>query len=154
MLGSNRLYLYPRHRFATCFMWTTESRPKYIRKGDVTLDMTTMNSALSEPQLQSDAAIAYVEARLWPNGPVCPKCGTMNRAGRLNGKGDRPGLWKCYACRKPFTVRMGIVLESSHVPMHIWLQVIYLMASSKKGFATRQIPGESHKEFSRVDTAR
>lgn len=99
-----------------------------------------MNSALSAPQLQSEAAaIAYVEAKLWPNEPVCPKCGTMNRAGRLNGKNDRAGLWKCYACRKPFTVRMGTVFESSHVPLHIWLQVIYLMASSKKGFATRQI---------------
>jgi transposase-like protein len=99
-----------------------------------------MKSALSAPQLQSEAAaIAYVEAKLWPEGPVCPKCGTMNRAGRLNGKSDRPGLWKCYACRKPFTVRMGTIFESSHIPLHIWLQVIYLMASSKKGFATRQI---------------
>jgi transposase-like protein len=99
-----------------------------------------MKSALSAPQLQSEAAaIAYVEAKVWPNGPVCPKCGSMNRAGRLNGKSDRPGLWKCYACRKPFTVRMGTVFESSHAPLHVWLQVIYLMASSKKGFATRQI---------------
>jgi transposase-like protein len=99
-----------------------------------------MKSSLSEPQLQDEAAaFAYVEARLWPNGPVCPKCGTMNRAGRLTGKKDRAGLWKCYACRKPFTVRMGSIFESSHVPMHVWLQVIYLMASSKKGFATRQI---------------
>lgn len=99
-----------------------------------------MKSAVSAPQLQSEAAaFAYVEAKLWPNGPVCPKCGTMNRAGRLNGKSDRPGLWKCYACRKPFTVRMGTIFESSHVPLHVWLQVIYLMNSSKKGFATRQI---------------
>ena len=99
-----------------------------------------MKSALSAPQLQNEeAAFAYVEAKLWPDGPVCPKCGVMNRAGRLNGKSDRPGLWKCYACRKPFTVRMGTIFESSHVPLHVWLQVIYLMASSKKGFATRQI---------------
>ena len=99
-----------------------------------------MKSALSAPQLQNEAAaIAYVEAKLWPYGPVCPKCGAMNRAGRLNGKSDRPGLWKCYACRKPFTVRMGTIFESSHVPLHVWLQVIYLMAGSKKGFATRQI---------------
>jgi len=99
-----------------------------------------MKSELSAPQLQSEAAaIAFVEAKLWPNGPECPKCGTLNRAGLLNGKGDRPGLWKCYACRKPFTVHMGTIFESSHVPLHIWLQVIYLMTSSKKGFATRQI---------------
>jgi hypothetical protein len=57
----------------------------------------------------------------------------------LKGETVRPGLWKCYACRKQFTVRMGTIFESSHVPMHIWLQVIYLMCSSKKGFSTRQI---------------
>jgi len=73
-----------------------------------------MKSALSAPQLQSEAgAIACVEARLWPNGPVCPKCGTMNRVRRSSGKSDRPGLWKCYACRKLSTVRIGTVFESS-----------------------------------------
>jgi transposase-like protein len=71
--------------------------------------------------------------------PHCPKCGTIGKAARLQGKSTRPGLWKCYACRKQFTVRMGTVFESSHVPLHIWLQVIYLMNSSKKGFSTRQI---------------
>ena len=112
-------------------------------------------TALFVPHLQhEDAAFAYVEAKLWPNGPVCPHCGRVGEAGKLQGKSVRPGLWKCYACRKQFTVKIGTVFEASHVPMHIWLQVIYLMASSKKGFATRQIPGESHKEFSRVDTAR
>jgi transposase-like protein len=99
-----------------------------------------MKSALSAPQLQNeDAAFAYVEAKLWPHGPVCSHCSTIGQAGRLTGKSSRPGLWKCYACRKPFTVRMGTIFESSHVPLHIWLQVIYLMNSSKKGFSTRQI---------------
>jgi transposase-like protein len=86
-----------------------------------------------------DAAIAYVEARLWPNGPVCPHCGTVGEASRSKGKTTRRGLWNCRACRKPFTVKIGTVFESSHVPLHIWLQVIYLFCSSKKGFATRQI---------------
>jgi hypothetical protein len=57
----------------------------------------------------------------------------------LRGKSSRPGLWKCYACRKQFTVRIGTIFESSHAPMHIWLQVTYMMCSSKKGFPTRQI---------------
>jgi hypothetical protein len=43
------------------------------------------------------------------------------------------------ACRKPFTVRMRTIFESSHVPLHVWLQTIYLFCSSKKGFATRQL---------------
>lgn len=85
------------------------------------------------------AAFAFVEAHLWPDGPVCPHCGTLGEATRSKGKTTRAGLWNCRACRKPFTVRMGTVFESSHVPMHIWLQVIYLICSSKKGISTRQV---------------
>src|SRR4029077_18858210 len=98
------------------------------------------NPVLSAPQFQTEAgAFAYVEAALWPNGPVCPHCGETSRIGRLNGKTTRPGLHKCYACKKPFTVRMGTIFEDSHLPLHLWLQVIHLMCASKKGLATRQI---------------
>jgi transposase-like protein len=86
-----------------------------------------------------EAAIAYVEGRLWPIGPVCPHCGTIGEATKMNGKTTRQGLWNCRACRKPFTVRMRTVFESSHVPMRIWLQAIYLFCSSKKGISTRQL---------------
>src|SRR4029077_9020715 len=65
--------------------------------------------------------------------------GEAKRVGRLQGKTTRPGLYKCYACRKPFTVRMGTIFESSHLPLHLWLQVIHLMCASKKGISTRQI---------------
>jgi transposase-like protein len=95
---------------------------------------------LNAPQfLNEPAAFAYVEARLWPNGPVCPHCGETARIGRLAGKTTRPGLHKCYACKKPFTVRMGTLFEDSHLPLHLWLQVIHLFCCSKKGIATRQI---------------
>ena len=97
-------------------------------------------SALSAPHFQNEpAAFAYVEGRLWPNGPVCPHCTETARIGRLNGKTTRPGLYKCYACKKPFTVRMGTIFELSHLPLHLWLQVIHLFCCSKKGIATRQI---------------
>src|SRR6202790_5008833 len=96
--------------------------------------------ALNAPQFQNEpAAFAYVEARLWTNGPVCPHCGETGRIGRLNGKTTRPGLCKCYVCKKPFTVRMGTIFESSHLPLHLWLQVIHLFCASKKGISTRQI---------------
>lgn len=97
-------------------------------------------AVLSAPQFQSEAAaFAYVEARLWPNGPVCHHCGETESIGRLAGKTTRPGLYKCYRCRKPFTVRMGTIFESSHLPLHLWLQVIHLMCASKKGVSTRQV---------------
>lgn len=86
-----------------------------------------------------EAAFAYVEARLWPDGPTCPFCGECGRIGALKGKTTRPGLRKCYSCKKPFTVRMGTIFESSHLALHLWLQIIHLMCASKKGISTRQI---------------
>lgn len=97
-------------------------------------------SVLDAPQFKDEkAAFAYVEAALWPNGPVCPHCGEKERVGRLSGETTRAGLHKCYACRKPFTVRMGTIFESSHLALHLWLQVIHLMCASKKGISTRQV---------------
>lgn len=100
----------------------------------------TMKPALSVDHFQNEAAaFEYVEAKLWPNGPVCVHCKGANRIGKLNGKTTRPGLYKCYACRKPFTVRIGTVFESSHVPLRFWLQAIYLTNSSKKSISIRQL---------------
>jgi transposase-like protein len=97
---------------------------------------------LSDPHFHNEeAAFEYVEARLWPDGPTCPHCGNADakRIGRLSGKSSRPGLRKCYACRKAFTVRIGSIFEDSHLPLRLWLQAIYLLSSSKKGFSTRQL---------------
>lgn len=99
-----------------------------------------MSSVLSADHFHNEeAAYQYVEARLWPNGPICPHCGGSDRIGRLEGKTTRPGLRKCYACRKPFTVKMGTIFEDSHAPLRLWLQAVYLMCSSKKGISTRQL---------------
>ncbi len=99
-------------------------------------------SVLSAAHFQDEeAAFACVEAALWPDGPVCPHCGNTDGAkiGRLEGKTTRAGLRKCYACKKPFTVRMGTIFEDSHLALRLWLQVIHLMCASKKGISTRQI---------------
>ena len=97
-------------------------------------------SVLSAPHFHNEkAAYAYVEARLWPNGPVCPRCKGTDRIGKMGGESTRIGTYKCYACRKPFTVKVGTIFEASHVPMRHWLQVMYFMASSKKGISTNQI---------------
>jgi transposase-like protein len=101
-----------------------------------------MTAALSAEHFHNEeAAFAWVEAHLWPTGPVCPHCGNADaaRIGRLEGKTTRAGLRKCYACRKPFTVRIGTIFEDSHLALRLWLQAIYLMCSSKKGISTRQL---------------
>jgi transposase-like protein len=98
-------------------------------------------SVLSAERFHNEeAAFAYVEAELWPAGPVCPHCETTgDKIGRLAGKTTRTGLYKCYACRKPFTVRIGTIFEDSHLPLRLWLQAIHLLCSSKKGISTRQL---------------
>ncbi len=97
-------------------------------------------SKLSAPHFHNErAAYAYVEARIWPDGPVCPKCGGVERIGLMKGKSTRIGLYKCYQCRSPFTVKVGTVFESSHVPLRLWLQAIYLIAGSKKGISANQL---------------
>ncbi len=97
-------------------------------------------SILSAPQFHDEqAAYDWVEARIWPNGRVCPKCGSVDNSNKLKGKSTRIGVYKCYDCRKPFTVKVGTIFESSHVKMHIWLQAIFLMVGSKKGISANQL---------------
>lgn len=99
-----------------------------------------MASYLSARHFHDEAAaFAFVEARVWPNGPVCPHCGGTDRIGRLQGQSTRYGVLKCYVCRKPFTVRVGTIFEDSHVALHLWLQAIYLVAASKKGISANQL---------------
>ena len=99
-----------------------------------------MASGLSAPHFHNEEkAFSYVEARVWPEGPVCPHCGGAERISKMQGKSTRTGLYKCYQCRKPFTVRMGTIFESSHVPLHIWLQAMFLVAGSKKGISSNQL---------------
>lgn len=96
-------------------------------------------SVLDEPRFRNEeAAYAYVEAMVWPDGRVCPHCGIIGHSGALKGKSTRIGTYKCYSCRKPFTVKVGTIFEKSHVPMHIWLQAIHILCSSKKGFSSQQ----------------
>src|SRR6476619_1192418 len=110
-------------------------------------------SILSRPYFHDEAAaFAHVEALLWPDGAVCPKCGTIGGHYKLNGvrtkasaknpEGvERHGLYKCGSkeCRKQFTVRIGTIFEESHLPLHKWLQAIHLVCSSKKGISANQL---------------
>jgi transposase-like protein len=97
-------------------------------------------SILSAPHFNDEAAAyAYVEARVWPDGRVCPHCGVVDRSSPLKGKSNRVGLYKCYACRKPFTVKVGTIFEASHIALRDWLVAMYLLCSSKKGISSNQL---------------
>src|SRR2546423_97213 len=93
------------------------------------------------------AAFQYLEKTLWPEGPVCPHCGVIGNATKLQGrqgKGKRQariGLWKCNEkeCRKQFTVKVGTVFEHGRIPLNKMLQAVYLMCCSKKGISAHQL---------------
>lgn len=103
--------------------------------------MTRAKTDLTSPIYHDDnAARAHLETLLWPQGPVCPRCGVMgDRITKLQGKSTRPGVHKCKDCRKPFSVTVGTVMESSHVPLCKWVLAAHFMAASKKGMSAHQL---------------
>ncbi|MRG70391.1 IS1595 family transposase [Alphaproteobacteria bacterium HT1-32] len=97
-------------------------------------------SILSKTYFHDEAAaFDYLESILWPDGAHCPHCGVIGRSNKMQGKSHRIGLWKCYACRKQFTVKVGTVFEHGRIPLHKMLQAVYLMTSSKKGISAHQL---------------
>lgn len=98
------------------------------------------DAILNQPQFQdAEKAREHLEALRWPNGPVCPHCGSMGKHLALKGKAYRPGLYKCADCYEQFTVTVGTVFERSKVGLHLWLQAVHLMCASKKGISAKQL---------------
>ncbi|HYL23946.1 MAG TPA: IS1595 family transposase [Burkholderiales bacterium] len=98
-------------------------------------------SSLNQPQFKNpENARQYLERVRWPNGPICPHCGSISKDHySLAGESTRPGLWKCKDCRLPFTVTVGTVFERSKIALHVWLQAVFLLCSSKKGMSSHQL---------------
>lgn len=91
-----------------------------------------------------DKAREYLENIRWPNGAECPHCGAVGRHYQVIGKSTsrkpaRRGLWKCRKCRKQFSVTVGTIFESSHIPLNKWLAAIYILCASKKGMSAHQL---------------
>lgn len=91
--------------------------------------------------IYSDAnkAREHLEALHWPHGPVCPRCGTLDRITKLAGKSTRPGVYKCNECAKPFTVTVGTIFEDSKIPLNKWLLAFRLLSGGKKGFSAHEL---------------
>lgn len=100
-------------------------------------------SLLDVMRLGDDEAREYLETVRWPNGARCPHCQSeaVGRVQAGEGSKTRQGLWKCYApeCGEQFTVTVGTVMESTHIPLGKWIVAFHLMASSKKGFSAHQL---------------
>lgn len=83
------------------------------------------------------AAIGYLEAVRWPNGPYCHRCGCVD-VSRVESKRKRPVLF-CTGCKEQFSITTGTVMEDTKIELHKWLLAINLMCSSKKGVSSLQL---------------
>ena len=99
------------------------------------MDIDLTNPIFSD----EDKARAYLEAQRWPDGVICPFCSSLDDVKLLESKAHGPGWYHCNACRKLFTVRVGSVMERSHIPLTKWALVFHLMAASKKGVSAKQV---------------
>src|ERR1700722_5666241 len=101
--------------------------------------------ALAQHFSDEDKAREFIEKLRWPDGPVCPHCGEINNAYRLEPKPSkknthvRKGVWKCGGCREQFTVTVGTIFEDSHIPLSKWLLAYHLLCASKKGMSAHQL---------------
>ncbi len=82
----------------------------------------------------------FLENLLWNGTPVCPHCGSENKAHyTLKVKGEFKGLRKCKDCKERFTVTVGTMFEGSHIPLRKWFIAIYIFSSHKKGISSLQL---------------
>lgn len=75
-------------------------------------------NAFAAPHFSNEtAARELIEKTRWPDGPVCPHCGSINKAYAVTG---RAGLYRCAEpeCRMDFSVTVGTVMERSKIPLH------------------------------------
>ncbi|MDP8980608.1 MAG: transposase [Acidobacteriota bacterium] len=104
-----------------------------------------MSVDLSAPEFAShDVARELLEAERWPDGPVCPCCGSRGAAYHLKPRPGarthvRQGVWKCRVCRKQFTVTVGTILADSHIPLNKWLLAIHRMCADENGVSAREL---------------
>jgi transposase-like protein len=102
--------------------------------------METVMSITDNPIFtDAEKAREWLEAALWPDGPVCPHCGLVGCAWPLRGATHRPGLYRCKGCEEQFTVTVGTLCERSHIPLNKWLLAMHLMSASKKGMSAHQM---------------
>lgn len=83
--------------------------------------------------------IDTVAAMRWADGkPTCPKCGVI--------EGERKHYWiktqkrwKCYSCRKQFSVKVDSVFEDSPLSLDKWLVAMWMLVSCKNGVSSYEI---------------
>jgi len=71
----------------------------------------------------------------WNGEPTCPTCG-CKKVGTLKGKRKQ---FKCYGCKRKFSVKTGSIFHDSKLPLLKWFVAIYLFSSHKRGISSHQL---------------
>ena len=90
------------------------------------------------PVGDEDACRAYLQARRWPNGVRCPRCG--NEA--VYDLPSRAWHWQCEKCAPDgyrFSILVGTIFENTNKPLRDWYKLTHLIMTSKKGMSARQL---------------
>jgi transposase-like protein len=83
--------------------------------------------------------IDAVAALRWENGkPVCPKC-NVAESDRKHYWLDKQKRWKCYSCRKQFSVKVGSVFEDSPLSLDVWLIALWMLCNCRNGVSSYEI---------------
>jgi transposase-like protein len=81
-----------------------------------------------------DVATDFVAKLRWPTGPVCPRC-----EGREHSYISTRRLWKCRACKRQFSVKVGTIFEDSPLGLDKWLPAVWLIANAKNGISSHEL---------------
>src|SRR5258708_2902151 len=99
-----------------------------------------MTTAQFEAMFPDETACkAYLQARRWPHGVRCPRCGNT----KVFAVSSMPFKWQCYSCTPNqgyrFSVIAGTIFENTNKPLRDWFRVVHYMLASKKGMSALQI---------------
>jgi transposase-like protein len=81
-----------------------------------------------------DVCNDFVAKLRWPNGPVCPRCGCVEYSYLTTRR-----VWKCKACKKQYSVKLGAIFEESRLGLDKWLPAVWLVANSKNGISSHEL---------------
>lgn len=84
-----------------------------------------------------DNCIGYLAIRRWPDGVVCPVCGS-EKVSKFNP--DRR-TWKCgsHHPKREFSIKVGTIFEASPIPLDKWLTAIWMLTNCKNGVSSYEI---------------
>ena len=85
-----------------------------------------------------EACVRHLEALRWPNGIICPLCGSSRKIYHVK----RAHGYKCADCSRGFSVRKGTIFEESRLPLRKWFAAAWLVSTHRKGIPSTQLARE------------